>query len=370
MDQCARCGHGLGIGIFCNNCGHAIARPVPAGDEWRSSTAERPATPANLPTTLPNDLPTGRPTYDAPVPSSLPEGPTAPPPAFGAPPKARFPLFADEIGTDTTVAVAAMSAPQDAQPPVWAPTPSAGEQRQSNHADTSHRKRRGTLPWLAGAAALVVVAGTGAVLLVGGDDTEPAGASDTPRPGDSSPSAPEDRASSEAPAPPPESSNPTGGPLDVASLATAAPPATAAPSRDVTGNAVRYDAFYMLDGQSDTAWRMPGDASGSDVVFSLGGPTEIDEVGLINGYAKTAPGYDGYTANRRILAVEWLFADGTVVSQSLTDGERGLQTVPVNGGNVTDIVTLHITQVSRPATGTAGRDFTAISDVALVGKPV
>ncbi len=48
-------------------------------------------------------------------------------------------------------------------------------------------------------------------------------------------------------------------------------------------------------------------------------PTRITQVGLINGYAKVEPGYDGYAANRRITSVEWEFADGTVIAQDLGD---------------------------------------------------
>ncbi len=123
----------------------------------------------------------------------------------------------------------------------------------------------------------------------------------------------------------------------------------------------------MLDGQSDTAWRMAGDASGREIVFRLESPTAITSVGLINGYAKVDPGYDGYQANRRITSVEWVFDDGTTVAQDLAD-DLALQSTPVDGV-VSATVTLRIVSVSGPAKGPSGRDYTAISEISLVGTP-
>lgn len=354
MEHCARCGHSLGVGRFCTNCGHAIDRAVPDGDEWRSSTAERP-----------------------PLPPAAPP-PATPPPAFELPPQARFPLFADEVDPSApTLAKAAhpvQPAPAPAPPPTGQPTGQS-----SAH---GRRSGRGVLPWIAVAAVLALVAGVGTYLLLGGGDDSPDRAtdrseasqgpdrSDSPEPTASDPG---EGGEQTQPPPEPDPSAAPGEPRDVASLATATPPATASPSRDVKNNVVRYDAFYMLDGQPDTAWRMGGKGTGYEVSFVLDGPTELTEVGLINGYAKVSPGYDGYTANRRILEAEWVFADGTVVPQTFADGDRGLQTVPVGDrgdGVVTDTVALRILKVSRPAKGDAGRDYTAISDVSLVGKPV
>src|SRR5215213_5180368 len=32
MSTCARCGHELGVGRFCTNCGHPIGQPVPESE--------------------------------------------------------------------------------------------------------------------------------------------------------------------------------------------------------------------------------------------------------------------------------------------------------------------------------------------------
>jgi len=342
--RCLSCGHDLGIGRFCVNCGHPKDAPVEAPVD---STAERPAV-----------------------------RPIPPPPVHEPPRPARFPLFADEAAAGgSTTGSTGGSAADAGQPP--APTPTAAPPPASGH-----RRPRSAAPWWAlGVVAAILLFGGGGVLLVtsslGDDDataSDPATApastpSPSPSPGASDDPAPQPSASTapgESPSPD-DTDDGDDAPVDLASSAEATPPDTAAPSRDVNGNAVRYEAFNMLDGQADTAWRMPGDASGGEIVFRLDSPATLVGVGLINGYAKVEPGYDGYAANRRIKAVEWVFADGTVVPQKLGD-DLALQGVKVDQIE-TDTVTLRIVKVSKPAKGPAGRDYTAISDVALVGTP-
>ena len=144
-------------------------------------------------------------------------------------------------------------------------------------------------------------------------------------------------------------------------------PETAPPNEDVSGNLVRYEARNMLDGVAETCWRMPGSGADDEIVFTFQAPVEVTEVGLINGYAKTSGDFDWYNGNRRILEVEWVFDDGTVVEQSL-DSTRKLQSVPVEAVT-TSTVTLRLLEVSDPGSGRSARDYTAISDVTLVGEP-
>ena len=56
---CAQCGHELGLGRYCTNCGLPV-------EQWRTDTAERP-----------------------PVPPTVAAGAGVPPPAFAPPPGAR-----------------------------------------------------------------------------------------------------------------------------------------------------------------------------------------------------------------------------------------------------------------------------------------
>src|SRR4051812_36619347 len=81
MSSCTSCGHQLGVGRFCTNCGApvdaAVDRSVDrsvgsAGGDWHTDTAER-----RLGTT----------TTD----------PRTPPAAVAPPPPPRYPLFADEV---------------------------------------------------------------------------------------------------------------------------------------------------------------------------------------------------------------------------------------------------------------------------------
>jgi hypothetical protein len=135
---------------------------------------------------------------------------------------------------------------------------------------------------------------------------------------------------------------------------------------------VSYDASNMLDGVPETAWRVAGSAADMTLVFTLADPTELHRVGMINGYAKTSTDsqgrtFDWYAGNRRIKAVVWQFDDGTKVRQQLQES-RDLQMTDVPDV-VTSKVLLRIVKVSKPGTGNAARNFTAISEVSLVGDP-
>lgn len=279
VDVCARCGHELGIGRFCTNCG------LPVGAE---------------------------------------------PAAVPAPPS------------------------------------------RHRHVDESrrHRAAAGRVAWVAGLAAMLLVATVGLWwLLADREDltaaTEPAGeAEQTQRPA-RDPRTPQGRAT--------VSSAPEAVPGDLAATVTVRAPRSAPTTQDVTGSPVRFVAAHLLDGVPETCWRMPGDGTGETITFDLGRPTEMTEVGLVNGYAKTASNaagtYDWYAGNRRTLRVEWGFDDGTVLTQDLRQTRR-MQTVRLEQGVVTGQVTLALVEVSPPGAGPASRDYTPISEVALRGAPV
>ncbi len=157
----------------------------------------------------------------------------------------------------------------------------------------------------------------------------------------------------------------------VARDATARVPATAPPNQDVDGNMVRYEARNMLDGVPTTCWRMAGDGTGKVITFDLAAPTRLTKVGLVNGYAKTATDQRGrtldwYHGNRRVLAVEWTFDDGTTVTQDLRDTKK-MQTQRVDPVT-TEHVRLRLVSVSPPGHGRAARNYTPISDVTLQGS--
>ncbi len=326
MPVCAKCGHEFNVGRFCTNCGHPIDAPVENTDEgldfWRSDTAERADT-------------AERPAQPAPAPVS--ETPPPDLPSFPPDTGPRFPLYADEVTSESA---------------------------------SSHRSERPWLPWAAGAVVLLLVAGLGAWLLFGGDDSDPDLVADESRStpskpeGQDKPAKPKEKQTKKPPAP--------GEPTDVASLATAEVPATAAPGTDFDGNSVQYEARNMLDAVPATCWRMPGDGAGETITVELAETTELTTVGLINGYAKTGTDASGqaldwYAGNRRILSVEWHFDDGSVVPQDLTE-TRKLQSMDIDPVT-TSTVQLRLITVTPPGEGPSRRNYTAISDLALVGSP-
>ena len=156
---------------------------------------------------------------------------------------------------------------------------------------------------------------------------------------------------------------------DLAQTASASVPLTAPPGQDIRGNIVPYTADNMLDGVPSTTWRMPGDGTGQTLTFTLDAESVLTEVGLINGYAKIDRAGDGpevnwYLRNRRVTEVEWGFDDGTTVKQALVQSDR-MQTLPIQPEETT---TVRLTLLSVSAPGARnGRDYTAISDVTLVG---
>ncbi|HEV2796900.1 MAG TPA: hypothetical protein VGV65_04715, partial [Nocardioides sp.] len=132
------------------------------------------------------------------------------------------------------------------------------------------------------------------------------------------------------------------------------------------GTLVSYEASQMHDGDPRTTWRTAGDASGQAVTITLPERAVVDRVGLVNGYAKQVAGVDWYPNNRRILSVVWGFYDGTTVEQTFSErpAMQLLKVPPVE----TSTLSITISTVTAPGTGSLGRDYTAISEVAITGR--
>lgn len=355
MSSCTACGHQLGVGRFCTNCGATVdsstpdgtpvSTPVTSGD-WRTETAERRLGPLVTP----------------PDPRA-PSDPRTPPAAVAPPPPPRYRLFADEVdawtgsGPDPTSSEPGLVATTDEAGPAlldWDQQYDEGAAAPPGYTDDTD-DRRTALPWILTAVAVVALVMAGWWFLVrddGSDEARDGGGSDT--------------GSADA------SQTGTAEGIEVAGRASAKAPTTASPNQDVNGDQVSYDASNMLDGVPETTWRAPGDARGMVLTFKLRQPTELHQVGLINGYAKTSTDdkgrtFDWYLGNRRVDAVLWVFDDGTKVRQQLSEG-REMQTLDIELVTTSKVV-LRLVKVSAPGDGTAARDFTAVSEVSLVGVP-
>jgi hypothetical protein len=324
---CTGCGHRLGGGHFCTSCG----RPTPV-DARAESSGGSPAVP--MPPTPPPAMP----------PPTKPPPSVPPPPAYEAPPPPRYPLYVDEL-------YVAPTAPRADQPPAT-PPPAA------------RRPGPAWLPWTLTVIVVLLMALIGGMLLVSGGGDDEAG-DPSPANGTANETGPTSQSPQSSPT---ETPPPANGPQELAPFAAASAPKTAKPNLDTRGNQVRYDAANMLDGVPQTCWRMPGDGTGQELTFTLPGRIEVSEVGLVNGYAKSAGRLDWYAGNRRILAVEWIFDDGTVVAQSLTE-TRDTQSIQIDPVTTSSVV-LRLVSVSKPGNGPSARNYTPISEVSLVGESV
>ncbi|MET3962358.1 hypothetical protein ABIE44_002292 [Marmoricola sp. OAE513] len=138
---------------------------------------------------------------------------------------------------------------------------------------------------------------------------------------------------------------------------------TSDPGVDSSNDPVSYDVANTLDDDPTTAWRCDGSARNESITFTLPAGTEIGEVGLIPGYAKTdsRSGIDRYAENNRIARVTWTFDDGTEVTQDVDPNpeDREIQSIRVPR-TATGTVTLTVVKVQK-----GPRNTTAISSVAF-----
>jgi hypothetical protein len=301
------------------------------------------------------------------------------PPSVSAPPlPQRYPLFADEVegwGPDG-VMVTRGGAIADHEPTLAPePLPESESESESESAiaewfddepaayadpgwDDGREAHRSPWRWiLVALLALVVIAAAWWLVARSGDDGAGTGRNSSAADGASSVADPQGATAS-----------------NVASEATARVRRTAPDGVDVDGvTPTTYAAANLLDGDAQTAWRAAGDASGLPIRVRLAQQTTLTEVGLINGYAKEATDpqgrvFDSYTANRRVTEVEWSFPDGTSVRQTLADGTREPQLLDIDPVT-TDRLVLRIVGVTAPGEGSSGRDYTALSEIALLGTP-
>ncbi|MCK9825604.1 hypothetical protein NOCD_19135 [Nocardioides cavernae] len=345
MDTCVQCGADLGVGRFCLNCGHPIGAPVPA-----------------VPHVAPSQTVVRRPAVAEPGVAEPAEKAPAPQPPAPAPEA--------EVSEGPPVALPVQAADPTPLPPApvveWDPERDLLPYHEVDELEPD-APLTGTawMFWVGGALALVALV----LVLLQVFDSDPVDDTTSEQPGSgSSAAADPDGATSDEPDDSGTSAAPqgVGKRLDLAESATFTAPATAPPTQDFDGNLVAYEAGQMGDGNPATTWRMAGDASGQSITITLAAPGVVNRVGLVNGYAKKVAGVDWYPNNRRILSATWTFDDGTSVEQTFAErpAMQRLKVPPVE----TSTVTLTITSVTPPGAGPLGRDYTAISEVTLIGR--
>ena len=123
------------------------------------------------------------------------------------------------------------------------------------------------------------------------------------------------------------------GPVEAVVAADASASCQTENSVDGAGNLVSYEPAKAYDSNLATAWRCDGSGVGQRFTVTLPEETDVAEVGLVPGYAKTDPasGADRYAENNRITKVRWRFDDGSAYVQRMTGSatDRDLRTLRV-----------------------------------------
>lgn len=272
---------------------------------------------------------------------------------------------ADAAATEAPAAEApdteapAAEAPATGTPGTWIPASGVAGQDVA----TEYRTRPGWLAPVALAAVALVFVGCAYALgrmVSGGDES-------TAAPGSGSSTRPVDQTTAAEPTESPGSAvaapKPWAGEVAPVRPVEVEVACTAPAGVDAAGKKVSYRAAAMIDGKTATAWRCPGTAIGQRIRIRLPEHTDLAEVGLIPGYAKTdaQSKVDRYAENNRITRVRWLLADGTRVEQALSGNpkDRSMRTirVPATEG---DVVTLEIVEVAK-----GKRNTTMISELSI-----
>jgi hypothetical protein len=197
------------------------------------------------------------------------------------------------------------------------------------------------------------------------DDPAPSGASTGVETAPASNEEPEPRpsppptATVEAAVPPAAAAGPPARLLPVAVTASSAAP----PGVDSSGSEIRYEPELAVDGDPSTAWRTPGDGVNEALVITLDTARRVTELGLLPGYAKIDP-FDGsnrFLENRRVRRARFSFSDGSALEVTYAE-------VPVVQYIDVDVVTTTVAVEVLETTTNPARDFTAISEVEIVGR--
>lgn len=139
---------------------------------------------------------------------------------------------------------------------------------------------------------------------------------------------------------------------------------TAAAAHDDAGKTITYEAAHLVDGDLETAWRAEGYYNDEYITITLPARSQIQVVGLTNGYTKIDPdsGKDRYQEERRIRSVTWTFDNANSVTQDLEDDNREIQYLRIDPVQA-QTIRLRINQTTTP--GQFTEDYTAITELFL-----
>jgi hypothetical protein len=159
---------------------------------------------------------------------------------------------------------------------------------------------------------------------------------------------------------------PQGAPAEIVTLVPAAVGASAsAPDgQDAAGAPVSFAPEMLIDGQVDTAWRVPGDGIGQWLAFAFDTDVTVRNVYLVTGYTKIDPndGSNRFLENRRVTRVRIQFSETEYLDVPLRDAPE-LQTITINP----PVTTRNMWITIQDSTDHGGRDFAAISEVLITG---
>ncbi len=220
----------------------------------------------------------------------------------------------------------------------------AGADLEDDWLAAERRRRRIRVAALAGAALLLVVGAYGVGRLLADDGVTTSAGGGTPD-------------TAEAP----RAAQAYEGAVRAVPLARASATCQSGSSVDAAGNPVTYEPAKVHDADLSTAWRCDGDGAGQALTVDLAEETEVAELGLVPGYAKTDPasGVDRYAENNRITRVRWRFDDGTTFVQRMSANphDRSMRVLRIPPTETSQVV-LEILG-SRPG----ARDTVAVSEI-------
>lgn len=161
---------------------------------------------------------------------------------------------------------------------------------------------------------------------------------------------------------------PWDGPLKAVSPTGVEADCTAPPAKDSSGQQVRYDAEFVMDGKPETAWRCPGDGVGKTLTFTFPSGATIAGVRMSNGYTKTdaASGESLYGQYRRILRVRWDMPNGSYFAQTFSDNGSGQQEIRIPVTDAAGAIRLTIEESTSPGEEDTNRDAVLISEITFL----